>query len=142
MLHTWKYPINVVLLLIAVGLEVFYSICGGSCSYLRGDIFGMNLSYVGIIFAVILIGLSLLKQDWPILSLVSAVMGVEIVLVAFQVSTERKDYSDKIRGRNPPPLAAIDCLSVKKAPFSSSRFLQSTLPFLLLKSWWDENIRE
>ena len=84
-LRTWKYQINVLLLLIAIGLEVFYSICGGSCSYLRGDIFGMNLTYVGIMFAVILIGLSLLKRDRLILVLLSAGVGVEIVLVAFQV---------------------------------------------------------
>ena len=83
-----KYLINVLFLLIAIGLEIFYSICGGSCSYLRGDIFGMDLTYVGIVFAVILIGLSLLKQDRLILVLLSAGVGVEIVLVAFQV---RKD---------------------------------------------------
>jgi uncharacterized membrane protein len=85
MLRTWKYLINVLLLLIAVGLEVFYSMCAGSCSYLRGSIFGMDLAYVGILFAVVLIGLSLLKQDRLILVLLSAGVGVEIVLVAFQV---------------------------------------------------------
>lgn len=85
MLRTWKYLINVVLLLIAIGLEVFYTVCGGSCSYLRGNIFGMDLTYVGIIFAVILIVLSLLKWDRLILVLLSAGVGVETVLVAFQV---------------------------------------------------------
>lgn len=87
-LRTWKYLINVLFLLIAIGLEVFYSVCAGSCSYLRGDIFGLNLTYVGVTFALILIGLSLLKQDQLLLVLLSAAVGVEVVLVAFQV---RKD---------------------------------------------------
>jgi len=84
-LRTWKYPVNVLLLLIAIGLEVFYSVCGGSCSYLKGSIFGVDLAYVGILFAVMLIVLSLLKRHRLILTLVSAGVGVEIVLVAFQV---------------------------------------------------------
>ncbi len=83
--RTWKYLINILLLLIAVGLEIFYNLCGGSCSYLRGDILGINLSYVGIVFAVILIALNLLKQDLTVVLLLSAAVGVEIVLVAFQV---------------------------------------------------------
>ena len=58
-LRSRRYLVNVVLLLIAIGLEIFYTVCGGSCSYLRGDIFGLDLTYVGIVFAVILILLSL-----------------------------------------------------------------------------------
>lgn len=84
-LRSRKHLVNIVLLLIAIGLEVFYTVCGGSCSYLRGDIFGLDLTYVGIVFAVILIVLSLLKWDRLILVLLSAGVGVEIVLVAFQV---------------------------------------------------------
>ena len=80
-----KRLVNVVLLLVAVGLEVFYTVCGGSCSYLRGDIFGLDLTYVGVVFAAILIGLSLLKWDRLTLVLLSAGVGVEIVLVWFQV---------------------------------------------------------
>jgi len=87
-LRKWKYLINILFLLIAIGLEVFYTVCSGSCSYLKGDIFGFDLSYVGIIFAVILIGLNLLKWDLLLLAFFSAAIGVEIVLVTFQV---RKD---------------------------------------------------
>ncbi len=84
-LRKWKYPTNVLLLLIAIGLEVFYTVCAGSCSFLRGDIFGLDLSHVGIVFAVILIVLNFLRWDWFIVALLSAGVGVEVVLVAFQV---------------------------------------------------------
>jgi hypothetical protein len=84
-LHGKKRLVNVVLLLMAIGLEVFYTVCAGSCSYLKGDILGLDLTYVGIVFAVILIVLNLLKRDGLNLMLLSAGVGVEVVLVAFQV---------------------------------------------------------
>ncbi len=87
-LHKSKHLINILLLLIAIGLEIFYRFCAGSCSYLRGDIFGLDLSYVGIAFAVALIGLNLLKQDRLTLVLLSMAVGVEVVLVAFQVRSD------------------------------------------------------
>ncbi len=85
LLRTWRYPINIVLLLAAIALEIFYTVCAGSCSYLRGDLFGLDLTYVGIGFAAVLIALTLLKRDSIVLCLLAAGIGVEIVLVAFQV---------------------------------------------------------
>jgi hypothetical protein len=61
------------------------TVCAGSCSYLRGGIFGLDLTHVGIVFAVILIVFSLLRWDGLTLLLLSAGVGVEVVLVAFQV---------------------------------------------------------
>jgi len=85
LLRARKRTLNVLLSLSAIGLEVFYRICAGSCSYLRGSVFGVDLTYVGILFALLLIVLNLLKRDLIILILLSAGVGVEIVLVAFQV---------------------------------------------------------
>ena len=85
LLRARKRTLNVLLSLSAIGLEVFYSICAGSCSYLRGTVFGFDLTYVGIIFAVILIALNLLKRDLLILALLSAGVGAEIVLASFQI---------------------------------------------------------
>jgi thiol:disulfide interchange protein DsbA len=68
-----------------MGIEFYYSICGGSCSYLRGDIFGIGLQYIGIAFMVVVIILSIIKKDLLLLALLSAGVGVEIYLVGFQI---------------------------------------------------------
>jgi hypothetical protein len=80
-----KYILTIVLALIAMGIEFYYSICGGSCSYLRGDIFGIDLQYIGIAFMVIVIILSSIKKDLFLLVLLSAGVGAEIYLVGFQI---------------------------------------------------------
>lgn len=83
-----KYPITIALALVAIGIMVFYSFCTTSCSYLKGDLFGLDLKYVGILFMLIIIGLSAMKQDLLLLMLLSASMGVEIFLVIFQVKAD------------------------------------------------------
>ncbi len=80
-----KYILTIVLALGAMGIEFYYSICGGSCSYLRGDVFGIGLQYIGIVFMIAVIVLSITKKDLLLLLLLSAGVGVEIYLVGFQV---------------------------------------------------------
>ena len=80
-----KYILTIVLALIAMGIEFYYSICAGSCSYLKGDIFGIGLQYIGIAFMVVSSLLSILKKDLLLLLLLSAGVGVEIYLVGFQI---------------------------------------------------------
>ncbi|MDR2019062.1 MAG: hypothetical protein LBQ00_09440 [Syntrophobacterales bacterium] len=83
-----KYLINILLALAAIGTMAFYAVCETSCSYLKGDILGLDLKYVGIIYMAAFIVLSILKKD-PLLSiLVSAGAGVEVFLVAFQVRSK------------------------------------------------------
>lgn len=76
---------TIVLACIAVTLEIYYSICAGACSYLRGTIFGVNLEYVGIGYMVCIILLSILKKDTLLLVLLSAGVGIEFYLIGFQV---------------------------------------------------------
>jgi hypothetical protein len=78
--------INITLSVIAVGIIVFYDICGGSCSYLKGAIFGIDLKYAGIIYTATLIALNILKLDFPVLLFVSIALGIEIYLIGFQIS--------------------------------------------------------
>jgi len=80
-----KHFINIILACVAVGLEVYYSICGGSCSYLKGDLIGVPLQYVGIGFMACIVLLSLLKGDTLLLMLLSAGVGTEFYLVGFQI---------------------------------------------------------
>jgi uncharacterized membrane protein len=70
---------------VAIGVIVFYSICGNSCSYLKGNILGIELQYIGIAFMAALIFLNVVKKDLLILISLSAGIGVEIFLLGFQV---------------------------------------------------------
>jgi len=84
-LLTYRYILNIVLALIAVGIEVFYSICGGACSYLSGNLFGIDLQYIGIAFMALIILLSIMKKDLLLILALSIGVGVEVYLVGFQV---------------------------------------------------------
>jgi hypothetical protein len=78
--------INIALSVIAIGVIAFYNICGGTCSYLKGAIFGIDLKYAGILYMVALIALNILKWDFPVLLFVSIALGIEIYLIGFQIS--------------------------------------------------------
>ena len=80
-----KHVFTIVLALIAIGIELYYMTCTSSCSYLRGDIFGIGLQYIGIAFMVVVIILSIIKKDLLLLTLLSTGVGVEIYLVGFQI---------------------------------------------------------
>lgn len=86
LLVSYRLIITFILALIGIGLMVFYTICDTSCSYLRGDLFGIDLKYVGVGYMVVLILLSFLKQADLIRMLVAAGIGVEVFLISFQVS--------------------------------------------------------
>jgi len=77
--------ISIILACIAIGLEIFYSICAGSCSYLRGTIFGIDLQYIGIACMALIILLSILRQDFLNFLIISAAVGIEFYLIGFQV---------------------------------------------------------
>ena len=80
-----RYIITIVLACTAVALEVYYSICAGACSYLKGSILGINLEYVGIAYMAAIILLSIVKKDTLLLVLLSAGMGIEFYLIGFQI---------------------------------------------------------
>lgn len=80
-----RYIITVILALIAIGIEYYYSTCETTCSYLRGDLFGIGLQYIGIGYMAAIIVLAVLKRDTFLLILLSAGVGVEIYLVGFQI---------------------------------------------------------
>lgn len=80
-----KYIVNIILALVAIGIEYYYSTCETSCSYLRGEFFSIGLQYVGVAFMVVVIILNIIKKDMLLLMLLSAGVGVEIYLVGFQI---------------------------------------------------------
>ena len=46
---TWivrkRFILNITLALLAIGVIVFENYCVGSCTYIRGELFGVNLEY-------------------------------------------------------------------------------------------------
>jgi thiol-disulfide isomerase/thioredoxin len=80
-----RHVVNIVLACVAVALEVYYSICGGSCSYLRGDLIGIPLQYIGIAYMALIIFLSIIKADRLLVMLISAGVGIEFYLIGFQI---------------------------------------------------------
>jgi len=82
---TKRYVVNIILLLVGVGVIVFYTLCGDTCTYLQGGILGIDLQYLGIAYVVILIVFNIFKKDLIIIMLLSAGMGVEFFLIGYQV---------------------------------------------------------
>ncbi|MGD0233863.1 MAG: thioredoxin domain-containing protein [Syntrophorhabdales bacterium] len=80
-----RYVANLILPLVGIGIIFYYSVCGQSCAYLKGGIFGINLTYLGLVFAGLLFIAALLKWETIHLLLISAAVGTEAYLVAFQV---------------------------------------------------------
>ena len=80
-----RHLLNIVIALVAIGVVIFYTVCGTSCAYLKGDLLGIPLQYGGIAFMVMIIVLSILKRDALILAAISAAVGSEVYLMGFQV---------------------------------------------------------
>ncbi len=83
-----KYWVNLSLLLLCIGIIFLYDICGEGCSYLRGSIFSIDLKYLGLIYTVFLLVLTLMKRCTILLILISFGLGAEIYLLGFQIKNE------------------------------------------------------
>ena len=80
-----RFVANLILPLVGIGIILYYNICGQSCAYLKGAILGVNLTYLGLVFATILLTTALLRWETLNLLLLSGAIGTEAYLVAFQV---------------------------------------------------------
>jgi len=80
-----RYTINIILLLVGVGVVVFYTLCGDACTYLQGGMFGIDLQYLGMAYVIVLIVSNILKRDLIILMLLSAGIGAEFFLIGYQI---------------------------------------------------------
>lgn len=83
---------NIIMPLPAIALILVYRDCGTSCSYLRGTLFGVDLSVVGIMFMVVLAVIHLPglgRFEVPVRNvrtgLLSGALGGEVVLIRFQL---------------------------------------------------------
>ena len=80
--------LTIILAVIGIGIMLFYTVCDTSCSYLQGDIFGINLEYIGIGYMIMIIILAAVRQRDYVRILLAAGIGVEAYLVAYQFKEE------------------------------------------------------
>jgi hypothetical protein len=72
------------LALAGIALMAFYAVCDTSCAYLRGDVWGIDLKWIGTAYMLAIIGFAALKQASFVRALLAAGIGVEAYLIAFQ----------------------------------------------------------
>lgn len=81
----YRNVITILLALAGIGLMIYYDYCGTSCSYLRGDIWGINLKWVGIAYMASIIAFAALRQAPFVRFFLAAGLGVEVFLFVFQI---------------------------------------------------------
>ena len=80
----YRTILTIILAMAGIALMAFYSWCDSSCAYLKGDILGIDLKYIGIAFMVVIIIVTFWKQVDIVRILLSGAIGGEVFLVRFQ----------------------------------------------------------
>ena len=83
-LRAGRNLITVVLAAAGIGIMLYYKVCETACTYLRGDIFGIDLSYIGIVYMLMIMLLATFRKMPYVRALLAAGLGVEMYLIAFQ----------------------------------------------------------
>ncbi len=84
----YRSILTIVLSLIGIGIMAYYDYCDTVCSYLKGDIIGIDLKFVGIAYMTMIIVFATFKQMDFVRALLAAGLGVEVHLYAFQVQND------------------------------------------------------
>ncbi len=81
----YRTIVTIALSLIGIGLMTYYDYCDTACRYLKGDIWGINLKWVGIAYMLVIIIFAALRISPYVRALLAAGLGVEVYLYAFKV---------------------------------------------------------
>jgi uncharacterized membrane protein len=83
-----KRILTILLALTGIVVTVAYAFCLDACSYLKGDILGIDLKYLGIFYMVVVLGLAWFRK--PVLGLLLLAFGAggEIFLIGYQVHSD------------------------------------------------------
>lgn len=84
----YRHVVTIVLSLLGIGIMAYYDYCDTACSYLKGDIFGIDLKWVGIAYMATVIVFAVFRQTPFVRALLAAGLGVEVHLYAFQVQND------------------------------------------------------
>jgi len=88
LIKKYRHIITIALALIGIGLMAYYDYCATACSYLQGDILGMDLKWVGITYMSAIILFAAFKQMSFVRALLAAGLGVEVYLYYFQIEND------------------------------------------------------
>jgi len=80
-----KRFLTILLALTGIIIALAYAYCLGSCSYLKGDILGIDLKPLGIFYMAVVFVLALLRKHLLCLLLLAFGAGGEIFLIGYQV---------------------------------------------------------
>jgi thiol-disulfide isomerase/thioredoxin len=83
-IKTRKNIITIILAAAGIGIMLFYATCETTCSFLQGDILGIDLMYIGIGYMLLIIIFAAFRQMAYVRALLAAGIGVEAYLIAFQ----------------------------------------------------------
>ncbi len=71
----YRNLITIVLSLIGIGIMAYYDYCDTACSYLKGDIFGIDLKWVGMAYMTAIIVFAAFKQTPFVRAMLAAGSG-------------------------------------------------------------------
>jgi len=80
-----KRFLTILLALTGIAVTVAYAFCLDACSYLKGDILGIDLKYLGIFYMVVVLLLAWFRKPVLLLLLLAFGAGGEIFLIGYQV---------------------------------------------------------
>lgn len=84
----YRRVLTIILALAGIGIMAYYDYCDTACSYLKGDIFGFDLKWVGMAFMAAVIVFAAFNQTAFVRMLLAAGLGVEVHLYVFQVQND------------------------------------------------------
>jgi len=84
-IHLFKQVTTILLALAGAGITVFYTYCGTACAYLKGDLLGVDLKVVGIVYMAVIALLSGSGKVPASRILLAGGLGGEIFLLGFQI---------------------------------------------------------
>jgi len=76
--------ITIILAAAGIGIMFYYKACETECSYLQGDVLGIDLSYIGIVYMLTIVILAAVRKMPYVRALLASGIGVEVYLIAFQ----------------------------------------------------------
>ncbi|PKN60017.1 MAG: hypothetical protein CVU53_05230, partial [Deltaproteobacteria bacterium HGW-Deltaproteobacteria-11] len=84
--------LNIILLVVGMGVIIYYKVCDTVCAYISGSFLGIDLKIIGILFMAVLLVLmipAVASYKTPVghlrTMMLAGAMGGEVILFRFQV---------------------------------------------------------
>ncbi|HUN53750.1 MAG TPA: thioredoxin domain-containing protein [Smithella sp.] len=84
----YRNIITIALSLIGIALMMYYDYCDTACRYLKGDIWGIDLKWIGIAYMLAIIIFTVLGLSPFVKAMLAGGLGVEAHLYAFQIQND------------------------------------------------------